>query len=97
MNTKVKMNFKDEKKWQDFLANYKVKCICGHTITMFPKGNDFRVCTWCGEKVYKNKQRQLENIEEIKRRKENIKKDRFKSKLVDLLNEQHEDKPKKKK
>lgn len=85
-----KRTFRDEKKWQDFIAKFKAKCVCGHTMTLFPKGSDYRICTWCGEKVYKDREKQLENIKELKRKYENKKKNNFKSKLVDLLNEQNE-------
>lgn len=32
-----------------------VKCKCGHSV-LIPARNDKKICTWCGEYVFRNKQ-----------------------------------------
>ena len=36
-----------------YLANYKVKCKCGHSILM---NRDKKICNYCGRLVYRTKQ-----------------------------------------
>ena len=45
------------------LEDYKVKCTCGHSVIIFPidkKG--YKICSWCGHKVYRDKQEQFKNV-----------------------------------
>lgn len=43
----------DEKKISNVLAEYKVKCKCGHSIVM-TNNITKTLCTWCNHYVYKN-------------------------------------------
>ena len=37
----------------DKLNKYRVKCKCGHTLTLISR--KYEICTWCGRKVYRSK------------------------------------------
>ena len=43
----------------DKLQKYRVKCKCGHVLTMVSKKHD--ICTWCGRKVYRSKKDEFED------------------------------------
>lgn len=50
------LNYKDTIKFEKEIANKRVKCECGHTITFTNTRSDRVLCNWCGKFVYKNKQ-----------------------------------------
>lgn len=37
----------------DALSEYKVKCKCGHVLTIIKV--PYKLCNWCGRKVYRSK------------------------------------------
>ena len=43
----------------DILSKYKVKCKCGHVLTMVHR--NYGICTWCGRKVYRSKKDEFED------------------------------------
>ncbi len=49
----------DREKLLDKLAEYKVKCKCGHVIVMLNK--KVKVCWWCGRKVYFDKKEEFKD------------------------------------
>ena len=50
MNTR---NYKQIQKYCNEVQKFKVSCECGHRV-FIPFNRDFKICTWCGRKVYKN-------------------------------------------
>ena len=38
---------------EEKLANFKIKCKCGHVIVMVNR--TYCICNWCGRKVYRSK------------------------------------------
>ena len=48
------MTFKEISKYCNEIQKFKVECKCGHRV-MIPFGKDFKICNWCGHKVYRNK------------------------------------------
>ena len=34
-------------------TNNRIKCKCGHSISFLGR-NKYKICSWCGRKVYKN-------------------------------------------
>ena len=46
----MKRTFKEDSKFFDNLNRRKLKCKCGHTITI-SYNTPFRICNYCGRKV----------------------------------------------
>lgn len=45
------------------IEDYKVKCTCGHSVIIFPiDKKSYKICSWCGHKVYRDKQEQFKNV-----------------------------------
>ena len=44
-----------------YYSNYKVKCKCSHSVFM-PYGIDKKICSHCGNWVYKNKEIEFKEI-----------------------------------
>ena len=55
MNSK---SYKDQKKLDDEMVNFKVKCQCGHTNTL--TFCDKKICSYCGKYVFKTPQIEFE-------------------------------------
>ena len=54
------------KKLDKTIEQNRYYCYCGHSVTIFP--NEERIfCTHCGHWVYKDKEKQRKNIEQIKK------------------------------
>jgi hypothetical protein len=60
-------NYKMLKKENDrdlkFIKEHRRKCECGHAID-FKGYYDYKICTWCGRKVYKDDRAQFKHIME---------------------------------
>lgn len=41
------------------ISQHKVKCKCGHVIVMIDR--PFKICNWCGKKVYRSKKDEFED------------------------------------
>lgn len=52
------MNFKSDTKKFRMYADNTYKCKCGHSITI-PNFINKKLCTWCGNYVYKNKKEEF--------------------------------------
>lgn len=48
----LNISFKERQKLENALKEVKVKCPCGHTVEVY---HDKRICTNCGNYVFKNK------------------------------------------
>lgn len=64
------MGFYEDKNLMNALANFKVKCKCGHSI-IFTSNREKFICSYCGRYVYKNKK--IEFKERLLKEKRNIK------------------------
>ena len=55
-------NYKQLKKETEeslkFIKEHRRKCACGHAID-FKGYFDYKICTWCGRKVYKDEKAQF--------------------------------------
>ena len=49
----IAMRKEKPSKYMDKIADYTVKCKCGHSV-IFPNKEDRIICGWCGHYVYKN-------------------------------------------
>lgn len=50
------LNPKEMQKYCSELEKYKVTCKCGHKVVVLPTQKmKYRICSWCGRKVYLNK------------------------------------------
>lgn len=61
---------KFEEKLHSIKSNYNRKCSCGHSVSTLPihiYKKNYVVCTWCGKKVFKDIEKQVEQDEKIKR------------------------------
>lgn len=54
------MSLKDIEKTHDVITNYSVKCKCSHSMYM-PVYVKFKICGYCGRKVYRNKQEEFKD------------------------------------
>jgi len=64
------MGFIEDKKLMNVLANFKVKCKCGHTM-VFVTNREKIICTYCGRYIYKNKKLEFKDKILKERRKKN--------------------------
>lgn len=55
------MTFKEDNRYFQERTNYKVKCKCGHTMTIRPT-NKKKLCSWCGNYVYREAKDEFKNI-----------------------------------
>lgn len=58
------MSFRETKELEGVLANFKIKCKCGH-VTAFVSKSEKAICKHCGRLIYKNKK--LEFMDKMKR------------------------------
>lgn len=64
------MGFKNDKRMFEYYAQMRVYCpVCGHSNTM-TKLKDVKICTWCGNKVYRDKEAEFKDKLRIARLKE---------------------------
>lgn len=48
-------------RFDDKLSDCKTKCKCGHTQLVAPKkGVEYTLCSWCGSRLYLDKEKQKE-------------------------------------
>lgn len=50
---KINLNFKELIKYNDEAQRHTVTCECGHRV-IIPENRKYRICSWCGIKVYKS-------------------------------------------
>lgn len=55
------MTTKEDTRYFEERAKYKVRCKCGHTTTMKPTTNK-RLCTWCGHYIYREKKDEFKDM-----------------------------------
>lgn len=63
--------YKRSKEWklQNARDAYRYYCYCGHSVHIYPGkyGEGSVTCSWCGRKVFSNKEKQKKAIERYKR------------------------------
>ena len=52
----IPRNYINDSKYFNEISKLKVKCKCGHSQTVF---KDKKICDWCGELVFKDKQEEF--------------------------------------
>ena len=62
------MRFEEDSKLSNERSKYRRICYCGHSIVVTPTGKgEWITCSWCGQKVYRDKEKQKEQEKIIKR------------------------------
>ena len=64
-----KDRFKDDYKLSEIRSQYKYKCKCSHTFTIYPMEHlEYKICSYCGRRVYTDpiKQKEWERKESFK-------------------------------
>lgn len=56
------MNKKEMDKYFNELSKIRVKCLCSHTMFFPSYDADIKICTHCGNKVYKNEKAKFIDI-----------------------------------
>ena len=64
------MSFIEDSNLMNVLANFKIKCKCGHTM-YFVSNREKIICNHCGNYVYKNKK--LEFKDKLSKERRNLK------------------------
>jgi hypothetical protein len=55
--------WKEDTKAFSIRTKYRKLCKCGHSLVMYPfEKLDYKVCKWCGRRVYKNEQTRFKYI-----------------------------------
>ena len=52
---------KEDSKYFNMRTNNTIKCKCGHSV-VFNATTDKKLCTWCGNYVYKEHKDEFKNI-----------------------------------
>lgn len=55
------MTIKEDTRYFNERAKHKVKCKCGHSISMANRINK-KLCSWCGNYVYKNEKDKFKDM-----------------------------------
>ena len=49
------IKFKEIQKYCNEIGKYKIPCKCGHKVVILPTQKmNYKICSWCGRKVYKD-------------------------------------------
>ena len=51
------MTSKELKRYYDEMDKFKVQCKCSHKV-LIPYDKEYEICHWCGNRVYRDKEKQ---------------------------------------